>query len=186
LPVDRAELPPERIVLDGFVLRRTQAADAGMIADSVAANLSRLAAWMPWAGPVSATVDGQRARIPGTMARWDEGLAYEYLAVLADTSRHLGNFGLERRIGPGALEIGYWLTQDAEGHGYATAAARALTDVALNLPGIARVEIHCDQANLRSQAIPQRLGYRLDRIESAEIKAANETGHSMIWIYDRG
>ena len=45
-----------------------------------------------------------------------------------------------------------------------------------------RVEIHCDEANVRSAAIPERLGYRLDRIEDDEIATPGETGRSMIWI----
>jgi RimJ/RimL family protein N-acetyltransferase len=75
-----------------------------------------------------------------------------------------------------------WATS-ASGHGHATAASRALTEVALTLPGIERVEIHCDQANLRSQRVPERLGYRLDRIDPVPVAAPAETGHCMIWIY---
>jgi RimJ/RimL family protein N-acetyltransferase len=178
-----SDSPPELIVLDDFVLRRGEPADAGMVAESVGANLDRLAVWMPWAVPASATLEMQQKRMPEVRARWDEGLAYEYLAVLADTGSLLGIFGLERRIGPGALELGYWLTEEAQGHGYASAAARALTEVALGLPGIERVEIHCDEANRRSRRVPQRLGYALDRVEPDEIQTPAETGRSMIWIY---
>jgi RimJ/RimL family protein N-acetyltransferase len=49
-------------------------------------------------------------------------------------------------------------------HGYATSAAGALTGVALSLPGVTRVEIRCDVANLASASVPRRLGYRLDRV----------------------
>jgi len=46
-----------------------------------------------------------------------------------------------------------------------------------------RVEIPCDEANVRSQAVPRRLGYRLDRIEADDIKAPAEFGRSMVWIF---
>jgi hypothetical protein len=55
--------------------------------------------------------------------------------------------------------------------------------VALGLRDVDQVEIHCDAANLRSQLVPRRLGYRLDRIEVKEIKAPAASGRSMIWIY---
>jgi RimJ/RimL family protein N-acetyltransferase len=176
--------PPERIDLEGLILRRSTIEDAAMVASSVAANLDRLADWMPWANAESSSEDFQRQRMTQTRARWEDGAAYEFLAIDPDGGAHLGNFGLERRIGPGGIELGYWLAADAAGHGYATAAARALTEVALRLPGIRRVEIHCDQANLRSQAVPRRIGYRLDRIEPNDVRAPAETGQSMIWIFE--
>ena len=42
----------------------------------------------------------------------------------------------------------------------------ALTDAAFALDGIERVEIHCDEANLRSAAVPRRLGYTLAEIRN--------------------
>ena len=177
------ELPPERIDGGDFVLRRIRQSDAQIVADTVAANLGRLSAWMIWAAPAAGTVEEQRRRIPQAVARWDAGNSFQYLAVHADTGAHLGNFGLERRLGRGAMELGYWLAEDATGYGYATAGAQLLTEAALALPDVNRVEIHCDAANLRSQQIPRRLGYRLDRIEVEDLRAPAESGHSMIWIY---
>ena len=83
------------------------------------------------------------------------------------------------------MEIGYWLRADATGRGIVTAAARALTDAAPALPGVDRVEIHCDEANVRSAAVPRRLGYRLDRIEPDHISAPGDLGRSMIWVSRR-
>ena len=45
------------------------------------------------------------------------------------------------RIGPGAIELGYWVHVDFTGRGYATACARALTQAGLALSDVARVEI---------------------------------------------
>jgi RimJ/RimL family protein N-acetyltransferase len=47
------------------------------------------------------------------------------------------------------------------------------------------VEIHCDEANVASRAVPARLGYRLDRIDDVGVTAPGETGRSMIWIAER-
>ena len=175
--------PPEFIDGGDFVLRRTRLEDAEMIAATVAANLGRLAVWMVWAAAPVGTMAEQRRRIEATVAHWDEGSSFRYLAVHADSGAHLGNFGLERRIGSGALELGYWLAEEATGYGYATGAARLLTEAALALNDIDRVEIHCDAANLRSIEVPRRLGYRLDRIEDGDVQTAGESGRSMIWIY---
>ncbi|WP_282204335.1 GNAT family protein [Kitasatospora fiedleri] len=63
-------------------------------------------------------------------------------------------------------------------------AARALTTLPAGLPTVDRVEIHCDEANLRSAAVARRLGYRLDRVEAAGVRAPAESGRGMVWAWD--
>jgi len=46
-----------------------------------------------------------------------------------------------------------------------TAAAEALCRMAFGQMGMENVEIKCAAGNLRSNRIPLRLGFRLDRIE---------------------
>lgn len=178
-----AERPPEEIDGGDFVLHRVRLDDAKIIADTVAANLGRLSVWMRWAEPTAATVEEQLRRLPRIIENWEFGISFQYLASHPNTGMHLGNFALERRVGPQALEIGYWLAEDAVGYGYATAATGLLTEVALALSGVTRTEIHCDVANVRSQRIPERLGYRLDRIEEDGVQAPGESGRSLVWIY---
>lgn len=175
--------PPELVPAGDVVLRRSTPDDAERLADAVAANLDHLAPWMPWARPDAATAGAQRERLSWTRTRWEAGEDFEYLVTAQGDETLLGVFGLHRRVGPEAIEIGYWLCADATGHGYATTAAYALTLAALALPDVSRVEIHCDEANQRSRKIPQRLGYRLDRIEPDGIEAPGEVGRSMIWAY---
>jgi len=152
-----------------------------MIAHAVAESLDQLRPWMPWATPSAATSDGQLEWLHRVARSWSESTDFVYVSLTPDGEVFLGTCGLHHRIGPKALEIGYWVHIAHTNHGYATAAARALTMTALGLPDIDRVEIHCDQANLASQAIPRKLGYRLDRIEDDEIEAPGEIGKSMIW-----
>src|SRR5258708_19942087 len=63
------------------------------------------------------------------------------------------------RIGDGGLEIGYWVHPAYTGRGVATAASGALTEAALALPAVDRVEIHHDLLNLASERVPAKLGY---------------------------
>jgi RimJ/RimL family protein N-acetyltransferase len=86
-------------------------------------------------------------------------------------------------VGDDGLEIGYWVDRNHTRRGYATAAARALTDVALGISGIERVEIHCDRGNVASQAVPRRLGYRLDRVDPVAKDAPGEIGQQMVWVW---
>src|SRR6266705_2972535 len=95
-----------------------------------------------------------------------------------------GPLVLHRRLADETVEIGYWTVAARTRRGYATAAAQALTQVALALPGTRRAEIHCDEANTASAGIPRKLGYRLDRVEAHEREAPGERGRRMIWGWD--
>lgn len=174
--------PPE--VLDaggGVQLRRHRVEDAEGIAAAVAASLPELRPWMPWATEEAGQPEVQRVRLEEVVPHWEAGSDFSYVIVV--DGHVVGGVGLHARIGPGALELGYWLQSQYTDRGIATACAGALTAAALALSELNRVEIHCDEANTRSAAIPQRLGYRLARVEDDEVTAPGEIGRSMIWVY---
>lgn len=56
-------------------------------------------------------------------------------------------------------EIGYWIDKDEEGKGIITRACRLLITYAFEELEMNRVEIHCSAENLRSAAVPERLGF---------------------------
>ncbi|HTX81130.1 MAG TPA: GNAT family protein [Streptosporangiaceae bacterium] len=179
------EAPPEVIEVPRGLLARIRESDADQLAEAVAASLDHLRPWMPWATTKAADPQAQREHCREAEKCWDEGAEYVY-ALRPESSRNvIGCFGLHRRIGPGAIEIGYWVHVDFAGRGYATACARALTDTALALSDVARVEIHTDEANTISAAIPRRLGYRLERIDERPPTAPGESGRLQIWVMDR-
>jgi RimJ/RimL family protein N-acetyltransferase len=60
-----------------------------------------------------------------------------------------------------------------------------LTEAGLRIESIEQMIIVCDEANLRSAAIPKRLGYSLDRVEQRPPEAPGETGRTQIWIAER-
>ena len=177
--------PPEHIQAEDLYLRRHRVEDAAGVASAVTESLAELQKWMPWAGTSAVDVEAERRRLQEVVPRWEEDVEYVYLVLVPGQDRVLGCIGLHRRVGPTALEIGYWLRTDETGRGTMTKAVRALTTVALALPGIDRVEIHCDEANYRSAAVARRLGFALARAEEAEVKAPGEVGRRQIWVLDR-
>lgn len=173
-------LPPETVDLDGFHLRRPTLDDTQALHDAVKASFAELHPWMPWCTePVE--LSDQREFIERSETGWSEQTTFNWLIV--DAGGHLiGTIGLMDRVGPGGLEVGYWLRTDATGRGVMTRAAARVTDIALGLPGVERVEIHCDAANVASSAVPRRLGYRLDHEAQAEPTAPGESGLKQCWI----
>jgi RimJ/RimL family protein N-acetyltransferase len=162
-----------------------RAADAGAIAAAVSASMDYLRPWMPWANPNAADRRHQLARVAEADQWWDSGIAFTYSIVITARGTVIGEISLHRRDGGDSAEIGYWVAASQAGRGYATAAGKALTAVALALPGVLRAEIHCDAANKASEAVARKAGYRLDRIEEREPEAPGESGRLMIWIRDR-
>jgi RimJ/RimL family protein N-acetyltransferase len=139
---------------------------------------------MSWADDQATTAERRREFLARGEEGWTTGSDFAFLLLDAGETTVLGTMGLHRRIGPRAIELGYWVHVDHVGRGIATTAAAALTEAALALPDVDRVEIHCDEANVRSAAVPRKLGYRLDRIEDDEVTAPAETGRSMVWVKD--
>lgn len=174
--------PPETVRVPQGVLTRLREADAEQIALAVRESLEHLRPWMPWASESAAQVDSQRLRCQEFEHKWTQGSDYLYALRLGIGQPVIGTFGLHRRIGPRAIELGYWLHAAVTGQGHATQAAAALTSAALSLPDIDWVEIHTDQANAASAAIPRRLGYRLDRVDTRPPEAPAETGQIQIWV----
>jgi len=193
--------PPERLAAGPLVLRRVEADDAAVIAAAVGASLEHLRPWMPWATPEAADLRTQLVRVAEADELWETGTGFIYVMIARDSGpdgapaapagskgdpdgEFVGTIGMHRRAAGDAVEIGYWIASAKTRRGYATAAARALTPVALELSAGRRVEIHCDEANTASAAIPRKLGYRLDRVEAHEREAPGERGRRMIWVWD--
>ncbi|MBF4572273.1 GNAT family N-acetyltransferase [Herbiconiux sp. VKM Ac-1786] len=61
-------------------------------------------------------------------------------------------------------ELGYAIARDAEGHGYATEAARAVLDLAFTGFGLHRVIARLDARNRASAALLERLGMRREAL----------------------
>jgi len=114
--------------------------------------------------------------------RWPSEGSYSFGIFDGRSGTLLGMAAVHDQLGPGAVEIGYWCHVDHTGRGVVSRSARELTRILLGLPHINRVEIHCDEANLRSVAVAERLGYRLDRIEDDGVRAPAESGRGMVWI----
>lgn len=71
-------------------------------------------------------------------------------------------------------EIGYWLAKSFQGKGIMTRATRSMVDYAFNEYAMNRVEIRCATGNLKSCAIPERLGFTFEGVQ-----------RNGGWLYDR-
>lgn len=173
---------PAELAAPPLVLRRWRLNDLAALERELESSREHLAQWLSWAR--TADRESLLAFLLGSEAAFDARTDFAY-GLRADGGALAGGAGLHARLGPGVLEIGYWVGAAYGGRGYATGAARALTEAALTLREVARLEIHCDEANVRSAAVPRRLGYRLDRIVAETTGRAPVSGRLMIWVLER-
>lgn len=155
--------PPRRIETQRLVLRCWEPTDARLFEPALRVSREHIGAWIPPVWDEPSELDDIARRLGQFRAEFHAGIGFVYAMLDATETEVLGEAGLMPRIGPGALEIGYWVHVDHVGLGLATEATRALTLAGLALNEVDRIEIHCDAANIPSAAVPRRLGYRLTR-----------------------
>lgn len=64
-----------------------------------------------------------------------------------------------------STSLGYWIGDRFQGHGIMTDSVRTLVDCAFSTYKLNRIEIRCGVENIKSRAIPERLGFHLDGIQ---------------------
>jgi RimJ/RimL family protein N-acetyltransferase len=170
---------PRRIIIDDLVIRCLETTDANQIVDAVTESLPELLQWMPWAKFEPQSVEQREAFILQWNKDWDEKNDFSVGVFRGDLL--VGCAGLHLRHSEGQLEIGYWVRSSCVGQGIATRTSQALTDVAFALPEVQEVLIAHDIANVRSQSIPKRLGFSLDKEYDTEINANSATGRNRLW-----
>jgi len=169
-----------------LLIRAWAPPDAAELKAAIDGSLAELQRWMAWAKNEPSDLPVIEERLARFHAEFQAGINWACGIFLRASGEVLGGASLLPRIGPGALELGYWLRNECTGRGYASEAAAALTRVGLAMPGIERVEIRCDPENRPSAAVPVRLGYRLLRTSLEPVPYSDgETAPTMVWALQR-
>lgn len=153
-----APLFPESIpVDDACELRQLEPSDAEEIFAAVCANREHLDRWLPWVESTHAAEDTRRF-LEQVASNREQGRTAAYsLRVRGQLAGLIGLHDVDEANG--TAQIGYWLAAEYEGQGWMTRAVRALLAMAFDGLGLERIEIRCAAGNVRSQAIPKRLGF---------------------------
>ena len=165
--------PDEVITCGQVTLRRYREDDLDALLQAVTESLDHLRPWMPWAANYTRqTAAGYLAR---SVRDWADGNEYNY-AILTDGVL-AGSCSLMARIGPGGLEIGYWVHQ--------AAAAAGLVEQAFRLPGVDRVEIIHDELNVASGGVPRKLGFTQVGRQPLSEPTPGGNGVGVVWRLTR-
>ncbi len=174
--------PAYRVVTPRLVIRCYNPADAALLKEAVDGSLEHLRPWLPWAARYPQSMQEMVDMLRRFRGMFD--LAQDYIMGIfdRDESRVIGGTGLHPRGGEGAKEIGYWIRADEINKGYATEVAGALTRVGFEIEKLRRMGIHCDTANVRSAAVPPKLGYTHEATLRRRLRGGDEAFHDeMVW-----
>jgi ribosomal-protein-serine acetyltransferase len=157
---------------DELEFRLLEERHAEELFDLVDRNRLHLRRWLPW---LDATVspDDTRTFIKNALDQFANNAGL--VSGIWYQDRIIGVIGFnsidwQNRI----AHIGYWLDAESQGNGFVTLGCRALIDYAFDELELNRIEIHCASGNIKSRAIPEKLGFSQEGV-------VRQTE----WLYDR-
>ncbi|MCA1668710.1 MAG: GNAT family N-acetyltransferase [Thermomicrobia bacterium] len=130
---------PDEWIGPRIIMRRYTEDDARPLFAAVMESQAHLRQWLAWADTYHSLDD-----------------AIEFVR------RQTGHWAAVRSLAVPSFEIGYWLRQSAEGHGYMSEAVRLATTFLFDRLSAQRVFIRCDARNARSKAVAERLGFTFE------------------------
>jgi ribosomal-protein-serine acetyltransferase len=169
----------QRTVGPGIILRQFEDADAEAIFAATERNRAHLGEWLPWVekthspqdvrefiGRVRTQFEENRSPNAGI---WIEGELAGCLGC------HIVDY--ENRN----CSIGYWLDGARQGQGIVTRCCTVLLDYLFGELQVHRVDIRCGTGNIRSCAIPERLGFAREGIAREAQWVGNRWVDLVIW-----
>lgn len=168
LEVSRA-FPARKILFehDGgpLVLRPMAMTDAKTVLDAADASRAELAPFMPWSH-VKKTLTEEVARLRNGEADYFAGREMTMGLFRETDGTFLSMVGLHPRVplNPRGLEIGYWAPTPQAGRGWTTLAVRIATVYAFDKLGSDRVQVMCDELNVKSRRVIEKCGFELEGV----------------------
>jgi ribosomal-protein-serine acetyltransferase len=151
-----------REVAPGLEIRQFELREAEELFQLIERNREYLRRWLPWVDQTRTAKDS-RDFISRSLAKAGRGEGPDAGVWLDDA--------LSGAIGCHPIDwsnrncsIGYWLDEAHQGKGAMTRCTASLLDYLFDDLRLHRAEIRCGTGNLRSCAIPQRLGFRREGV----------------------
>lgn len=171
-----------RVETPRLVLRCWSPADAPRLRTALDECDDHLRPYIPFMRDEPRTLEQTAQWLRGHRAAFDQDQMYRYAVFDQQEKNLLGENMLLSRVGPGALEVGYWTHKDAVGRSYATEATCAMIRVAFEIEKVQRVEIMCAPENGASAAIPAKLGFTHEAtLKQRAFDSDREIRDLMIW-----
>ncbi|MBU5468571.1 GNAT family N-acetyltransferase [Virgibacillus sp. MSJ-26] len=155
---------PNEFVTSRLLVRLPLPGDGEQVYKAITRSKEELKPWLPFARNEQAVEETEinvRESYVAFLKREDLRLHI----FDKETNEFIGCTGLHRiDWNVPKFEIGYWIDTKFSGQGLISEAVEGVTNFAFEELGAKRVEIRCDFKNVKSKAVPERLGYTLEAI----------------------
>ena len=167
-----------------MTLRRYRSSDVPDVKAAIQASFAELNRWMPWAQEPP-TDESVRAFVEPSAENFGGDKDANYAITLTAGGNFVGSCGLMHCGQDRAVEVGYWVDSRYTGRGIATESASLLTEAAFQMEDVDQVLIRCDAANVASAKVPEKLGFRLERVGDRLDEGTGVTVAAMTWVKGR-
>jgi len=147
-------------ISDNLELRLRQSSDAEAVFQLIIKNKDEFRKWLPWVDGVKDVKD-TKEYIESNVGAFnnktgvDLGIWYE--------EKWIGSVGTNKIDAYNKkAEIGYWLDEEYNNKGIMTQSVKALVEYLFKELDIHRIQISVDPENVKSWAIPEKLGFTFE------------------------
>ena len=150
-------------VKDNIFLKELELNDAEHIFKTVDSQREYLGEWLPFV-EFTKSVKDSLDYVNSVVTMPEECKEWQFAIFCGDDFAGLAGFKGTDRLNRKS-EIGYWLKEEFQHRGIMTETVRALIKFGFSELGLNRIQIKCAPENVKSNKIPQRLGFTLEGIE---------------------
>ena len=146
-----------------IILKELELSDAEHIFKAIDSQRGYLGEWLPFV-EFTKSVKDSLDYVNSVVTMPEECKEWQFAIFCGDDFAGLAGFKGTDRINRKS-EIGYWLKEEFQNRGIMTEAVHALIKFGFSELGLNRIQIKCAPENVKSNKIPQRLGFTLEGIE---------------------
>lgn len=147
-----------------IILRSPSLEYIEMLQDAIEESIEDLKPWLKWAQKTLSLAECAD-NISKAIEAFQDQKDLQFYVFTKESNSLIGCAGLHRiDWSVPKVEIGYWIRTAYQGQGYATEVSQLLTQFAFKKLEVNRVEIRCDDNNIRSKSVAKKLGFILEGV----------------------
>jgi Acetyltransferases, including N-acetylases of ribosomal proteins len=150
-------------VKGNIFLKELELDDAEHIFKAIDSQREYLGEWLPFV-EFTKSVKDSLDYVNSVVTMPEECKEWQFAVFCGDDFAGLAGFKGTDRLNMKS-EIGYWLKEEFQHRGIMTESVRALIKFGFSELDLNRIQIKCAPENVKSNKIPQRLGFTLEGIE---------------------
>ncbi|WP_409305936.1 GNAT family N-acetyltransferase [Peribacillus sp. SCS-155] len=155
---------PASVETQRLLLRMPLVGDGKVVNKAIRESIRELKPWLPFVQNTP-EVEETEVNIREAHARFLRREDLRYLIFHRETQEFIGTCSLHNiDWDVPKCEAGYWIRTKYSGKGYMTEAIEQLTRIAVDDLHCRRIEIRIETENVKSRAIPERLGFALEAV----------------------